>query len=253
MRMTHQFIRHSLVVSTLLLYVSSASADAIMRSQAMFADTIAEYYVEDDHVRLELEIGTNDVGSFRNLLPDELYQRLDYGNAPLEERLRTFATEDMTVLVGEKKLAGQVIRIGPATRPLRDAITGEELPTPEDEATVVIRATIIYSFDERPDSLTLVAPRETGMANIGFVLYHNGVAVNDYRYLSSGNTVNFDWQDAWYTAFSERALRRQYYSAGIIVSPSSPRSTYCCMSEGRTMISLRTSYGSTYMKPVIGE
>jgi len=50
------------------------------------------------------------------------------------------------------------------------------------------------------------------MANIGFVLYHKGVAVNDYRYLSSGNTVILDWQDTWYTAFSERALRRQYYS-----------------------------------------
>jgi hypothetical protein len=41
--MTHHFIRHALVVSTMLLYATSASADAIMRSQAMFADTIAEY------------------------------------------------------------------------------------------------------------------------------------------------------------------------------------------------------------------
>ena len=57
MRMTHHLIRHLLVVSTLLLYVSSASADAIMRSQAMFADTIAEFYVEDDHGRLERERG----------------------------------------------------------------------------------------------------------------------------------------------------------------------------------------------------
>jgi hypothetical protein len=196
----------------MLLYATSASADAIMRSQAMFADTIAEYYVEDDHVRLELEIGSNDIAAFRNLLPDALYQRLGYDDTPLVERLSTFATEDMPVLVGDTTIAGKVTNIGPATRPLRDSITGEELPTPEDEATVVIRATIIYSFDERPDSLTLVAPRETGMANIGFVLYHKGVAVNDYRYLSSGNTVNLDWQDAWYSAFSERALRRQYYS-----------------------------------------
>ena len=69
-----------------------------------------------------------------------------------------------------------------------------------------------FLFDERPDSLTLVAPRQTGLANIGFVLYHKGVAVNDYRYLSTGNTVNLDWQDAWYSAFPERGMRRQYYS-----------------------------------------
>jgi len=48
-------------------------ADAIVRSQAMFADTIAEYFIEDDHVRLELEIGSNDVGPFRHLLTDVLY------------------------------------------------------------------------------------------------------------------------------------------------------------------------------------
>jgi hypothetical protein len=195
-----------------LLCAGTATADAIMRSQAMFADTIAEYYVEDDHLRLELEIGSNDVAAFRNLLPDALYQRLGYDDTPLKERLTEFVTNDMPVFVDRKRLVGQVTNIGPATRPLRDQITGEVLPTPEDDAIVVIRATIVFPFDERPESLTLVAPRQTGLANIGFVLYHMGVAVNDYRYLSSGSTVNLDWQDAWYSSFPERSMRRQYYS-----------------------------------------
>jgi hypothetical protein len=118
----------------------------------------------------------------------------------------------MPVFAGNSRLVGRVVKIGPATRPIRDAITGEELPTPEDEAIVVIRATIVYPFDERPDSLALGAPRETGLANIGFVLYHKGVAVNDYRYLIPGLIVHLDWEDAWYSAFSERGMRRQYYS-----------------------------------------
>jgi hypothetical protein len=196
----------------MLLCAGTALADAIMRSQAMFADTIAEYYVEDKHLRLELEIGSNDVAAFRNLLPDALYQRLGYDDTPLKERLTEFVTNDMPVFVDRKRLVGQVTNIGPATRPLRDQITGEVLPTPEDDAIVVIRATIVFPFDERPESLTLVAPRQTGLANIGFVLYHKGVAVNDYRYLSNGNTVNLDWQDAWYSSFPERSMRRQYYS-----------------------------------------
>ena len=187
-------------------------ADAIMRSQAMFADTIAEFYVEDDHVRLELEIGFNDVGAFRNLLPDALYQQLNFGDTPLKERLNRFTVKDMPVIADGNRLSGRVTKIGPDTRPLRDEITGEDLPTPEDQATIVIRATIVFPFDQQPESLALVAPRETGMANIGFLLYHKGVAVNDYRYLSSGLIVNLDWQDAWYSAFSERGLRRQYYS-----------------------------------------
>ena len=40
----------------------------MQRSQAMFVDIIAEYDVEDDYIRLELEFGSNDVGAFRNLL-----------------------------------------------------------------------------------------------------------------------------------------------------------------------------------------
>ena len=212
--MAYPLYKYLLVASILsaLLCAGTALADAIVRSQAMFADTIAEYYVEDDHVRLELEIGSKDVAAFRNLLPDALYQRLGFDDTPLKERLSKFVTNDMPVFADRERLVGQVTNIGPATRPLRDQITGEVLPTPEDEATVVIRATIIFPFDEHPESLTLIAPRETGLASIGFVLYHKGIAVNDYRYLSSGSTVNLDWQDAWYSSFPERSMRRQYYS-----------------------------------------
>ena len=214
LRMAYPSPKKILAVSILstLLCAGTALADAIVRNQSMFADTIAEYFVEDDHVRLELEIGSNDVGAFRNLLPDALYERFDYGEVPLKDRLLKFVSEDMPVMDGDTIIAGRVTNIGPATRPLRDQITGEVLPTPEDEAILVIRATIIFSFDERPESLTLIAPRETGAANIGFVLYHKGVAVNDYRYLVSGQTVNLDWEDSWYSAFSDRGMRRQYYS-----------------------------------------
>lgn len=140
----------------------SAMADAIMRSEAMFADTIAEYFVEDDHVRPELEIGSNDVNAFRNLLPDALYQRLGHGNLPLNERLSKFAAEDMPVLAGGEKLTGRITSIGPGTRPLRDQITGEELPTPDDQAVLVVRATVMYPFDERPDALSFVTPLASG-------------------------------------------------------------------------------------------
>ena len=206
--------RHILAACTLLLFSRPGLvlADAIVRSQAMFADTIAEYYVEDDHVRLELEIGQSDVGAFRNLLPDDLYEHLGYGDKPLADRLKVFTDRDLTVLAGSSPLNGMFTKLGPGTRPLRDRITGEALPTPDDEAEVVIRATIVFPFEKRPAELTLVAPRETGQANIGFVLYHKGIAVNDYRYLASGFTVHLDWEDAWYSQFPQRGLRRQYFS-----------------------------------------
>ena len=196
----------------LLAHSGSLWADAIIRSQAMFANTIAEYYVEDDHVRLELEIGQSDIGAFRNLLPDDLYKHLEYGDTPLAERLKQFTTRDMAVLTGKSPMKGTISKLGPGTRPLRDNVTGEVLPTPDDEAEVVIRATIKFPFRKRPASLTLMAPQQTGQANIGFILYHKGVAVNDYRYLASGFTVSLDWEDAWYSQFPQRGLRRKYFS-----------------------------------------
>jgi hypothetical protein len=48
------------------------------------------------------------------------------------------------------------------------------------------------------------------MANIGFVLYHCGVAVNDFRYLGAKSTVDLDWDDPWYSRFRHRNLKRQF-------------------------------------------
>jgi hypothetical protein len=203
-------MRKRLICLLLILLPLQAAADAIVRSTAMFADTIAEYYVEQDHVRLELEIGEADIASFRNLLPDQIYQQLGYGDEPLQDRLRLFINQDMAVFNKGEALPGFVRDMGPATRPRRDEITGEELPTPDEEAVVVIGATLIFPFEGKPEALTLVAPSKTGLANIGFVLYHLGVAVNDFRYLSSGYEVQLDWEDAWYSTFPQRALKRQY-------------------------------------------
>ncbi len=197
----------------LMLFSSTCMADAIVRSQAMFASTIAEYFVERDHVRLELEIGEPDIAAFRNLLPDGIFEQLAFeAEGSFEERLALFSGRDMMILADGQALKGFVTELGPGVRPLRDEITGEALPTPEEDEEIIIRAVFRFPFDQLPAELTLTAPSLTGQAAIGFVLYHEGVAVNDFRYLSTGNTVRLDWEDAWYSAFTTRALRRQYFS-----------------------------------------
>jgi len=197
----------------LMLFSGTCMADAIVRSQAMFASTIAEYFVERDHVRLELEIGEPDIAAFRNLLPDGFFEQLAFeAEGTFEERLALFSGRDMMILADGQALKGFVTELGPGVRPLRDEITGEALPTPEEDEEIIIRAVFRFPFDQLPAELTLTAPSLTGQAAIGFVLYHEGVAVNDFRYLSTGNTVRLDWEDAWYSAFTTRALRRQYFS-----------------------------------------
>ncbi len=210
-----------LSISVLLLLVLSPSAtraDAIVVSRAMFASTIAEYFVEEHHVRVELEIGAADVKVFRNLMPDKVYRDMGFGAEPFEQRIADFFNRDLAIYIDDTPLAGAILDIGPETRVVRDPVTGEVMPAGEEEPEIVIAATLIYPFDERPESLTLYAPSETGMAGIGFVLYHKGVAVNDFRFLASGFTVQLDWDDPWYSAFETRSLRRQYFSpmAGFI-------------------------------------
>jgi hypothetical protein len=210
-----------LAIAVFLVWIIApiaAQADAIVVSRAMFASTIAEYYVEEDHVRLELEIGGADIGAFRNLMPDGIYEDMGFGSRPFEERIKDFFQRDLAIYVKDAALDGDLLSIGPETRVSRDAVTGEALPAGQEDPEIVIAATLLYPFGEQPESLTLVAPSETGMASIGFVLYHQDVAVNDFRFLASGFTVQLDWDDPWYSAFNTRALKRQYFSpmAGFI-------------------------------------
>ena len=133
-------------------------------------------------------------------------------DAAFEQQLADEAQGDLAILAQGEALQGFVVRMGPETRITRDPVTGEPLPPDEEEPEVVVAATLIYPFERLPEALTLVAPSATGVASIGFVLYHRGVAVNDFRFLASGYTVELDWDDPWYSSFDTRALRRQYFS-----------------------------------------
>ena len=161
-----------------------AVADALMQSQALKASTIIQYFIDEKGVRVELEIGAESVERFRNLLPDAIYQQFGYGDTPLAERLQTFFGEDLAIFAEGAALPGFVAEIGPSRRVLRDPINGTPLPI-QDEAPDVVRVTLIYPFAQEPppSELMFTAPRG---AEIGFVVYHRGVAVNDHRYPAPG-------------------------------------------------------------------
>jgi hypothetical protein len=185
-----------------------AEADALLQSQALKASTIVQYFIDKKGVRVELEIGADAVEKFSGLLPDTIYQQFGYGDTPLAERLQTFFGEELAILAQGEPLPGFVAEIGPSRRVLRDPINGTPLPI-QDEAPEVVRATLIYPFDQEPlpSELVFTAPRGP---DIGFVVYHRGVAVNDYRFLASGYLLKLDWDDPWYSRFTSRNLARQY-------------------------------------------
>lgn len=184
-------------------------ADAIVVSRAMLAGTIAEIFIEDDTVRIELEIGLSGLPAFRNILPDEMYRRLGYAEEVFADRYRRFFEHDMMIFADGRALPGRVTAIAVKQRAPRDEITGEELPVPAD-AENILRIELHYAFEGRPGTLSIKAPTDVAPVDIGFVLYHKNVPLNDFRYLGREQTATLDWDDPWYSSFNMRNLRRRY-------------------------------------------
>jgi hypothetical protein len=209
---SHLVCLFSLASVSLLPGARNAAADAIVSTRAMSASTIAEYFIEPGRVRLELEIGLGDLETFRNLLPDEIYERLGHAPRPLAERLGEFFRDDFAISAEQgAPLSGSVREIGPRTRVRRDEISGEPQADEAAEPEAVVFARIDYPLPDEPRTLTLRGPSRAA-TSVGFVAYHREIPVNDFRYLTHSQTLELDWGDPWYTSFDVRALRRRYFA-----------------------------------------
>jgi len=198
-----------------LLCATVARGDAVIQTRAMQSTTIAEYFIEEDGVRVELEIGLQDLPAFRNLLPDAIYEKMGYDPRPLTERFSAVFLEDcIGVADGGDPSPGRVLAMEPRDRIERDEISGEPVPRADgEEREMVIFAELFFPFESKPGTLTIGGPRVARSAQIGFVAYHKGLPVNDFRYLSEAYALDLDWEDPWYSSFEMRALRRTYFAA----------------------------------------
>jgi hypothetical protein len=213
-------------VFLILVPPSVLRPDALVITMAMKASTIAQIFVEQDSILVELEIGANDLQGFANLYPDELYERMGNDPEPLADRYPRFFREDFTLSADDSPpIMGRVVGFEARRRVIRDPITGAPLPVVDEEAEPVIFITISYPLAGRPRTLTLTPPRgPTGVttANIGFIVFHRSLPVNDYRYLGQAERLRLDWEDPWYSQFENRNLRRQFYapiSAFLYIEP----------------------------------
>ncbi len=210
------FVRALLCASLLFLLEPAAHlrSDPLVIVRAMTATTVAEIYVEQDSVLVEIEIGVADLPAFRNLMPDEIFERMGNEAEPLASRIPRFFQEDLVIRPENgAPLPGRVLDMTARPRIRRDEITGEPLPVEDPEAELTVFVRLSYRFSGQPDAMVVKPPAtESGMvaANIGFALYHRGLPVNDFRYLSRSERVQLDWTDPWFSQFDNRNLWRQY-------------------------------------------
>jgi hypothetical protein len=197
-----------------------ANADWINLSGAQNAPNIAEIYINDDHVKVELEIFVNDLVTFDRLIPDEFFAGTRIKRATLDERMQQFSNEDLQVIADNGlKLQANLKLIEPRFRkerpsPIRSKInpyTGQPIPGPPKDKRVLY-AELVYPFKHKPQSLTIIPPLDAeskiSKVPIGFMTYHKGAPLHDFKYLSGPSTVTFDWVDPWYSQFEKKALRR---------------------------------------------
>jgi hypothetical protein len=215
--------KYGLIISIIILFAlrpaPSALADWINLTGAQSAPNIAEIYIEDDHVRLVLEIYVADLDKFIDLLPDDILKGSGAKPPPLEERLRRFSSDTFQLITEEKrKLQAELKLVEPRLRKDRpnpfagviNPVTRRPVPGPPEDKRVLY-AELIYPFESKPTRLDIVPPLDAGgtpAVSIGFITYHKEVPVVDYRFLSEAARLHLDWDDPWYSRFENRALKR---------------------------------------------
>ena len=85
------------------IFLVPAKADWVNLSGAENAPNIAEIYINDDHVKVELEIFVNDMVTFDRLIPDSFFEGSDIKRPDLAERMRQFSKEDFQIITDQKK------------------------------------------------------------------------------------------------------------------------------------------------------
>jgi hypothetical protein len=207
----------------ILIPPSLAQADWINLTGAENSRNIAEIYVENDHVKIQLEVYIQDLLIFNELVPDSLFSEPISGRPGLEERIQAFAESGFQVVTDSgEKLSAKLDLAEPRLRVQRPSpfagtinpYTRQRVPGPPDDKRVLY-AELTYKFNGKPESLNFIPPAdENGLprASIGFLCYHKGVPVVDFRQLTDSNILHLDWDDPWYSVFEKKALKRTLQS-----------------------------------------
>ena len=211
------------VCLTSLLSAVTSHADWINLTGAENARNIAMIYVEQDHVKIKLEVFIKDMIVFDEMIPADFFPQPIPGRPDFDERQKIFSDQVFQVVTDTgEKLPVTINLVEPRMRIERPSpfagkinpYTRQRIPGPPEDKRVLY-AELTYPFKGQPKSLTFIPPlddKSIPRASIGFICYHMGVPVVDFRQLTSENILNLDWQDPWYSKFSKKQLKRTMQS-----------------------------------------
>jgi hypothetical protein len=208
-------MKKALVFTLLFLIRFHVSADFINLVQADKCESIIEIFVGENEIVAKLEIGEPDYQWFSDIIPVEYY-RGGFTSADKDARWRRFM-ERQFILKSEKGiLNGKVKFLDHRNRTSRSGIATGQV----DSALLaqkIIYVEIAYSIPTKISTLTITPPMQQGydtsLANIGFVVYHKTVPVNDLRILQQEETLVLSWEDPWYSYFRNPEISRHHKSS----------------------------------------
>lgn len=194
---------------------STAMADFINLIQADKCETILEIFINDSHILAKLEIGEQDYPWFSDVIPQRYFED-GFSNMEKSNRWSHFMKQQFVLKAGNRNLIGEIKLIEERVRvPRASLYTGLADSTLLNKKIIYVE--IEYQIPSRTGEISITPPIQEGyqasLANIGFIVYHKTIPVNDLRFLGVTETLHLDWEDPWYSIFENKNISRHHSSS----------------------------------------
>lgn len=194
---------------------SIAFADFINVIQADKCETIIEVFINDNNIVAKLEIGEQDYQWFSDVIPKEFVAG-GFDKSNQQKQWSRFMHRQFILQSGNVSIAGNVKVVEQRFRTPTTSFSSGQLDSTRLNKKIIY-VEIEYPIHSKIAQVSVIPPMQNGVAsspaNVGFVVYHKSIPVNDLRFLDAKETLNLDWEDPWYSWFENKNISRHHSSS----------------------------------------
>jgi hypothetical protein len=174
-----------------------------------------ELFIADGQIVVRFEIGEQDYQWFSDVIPQEVFEG-GYFDGDRDVRFGHFMQKQFVLMTNGRRMTGRVKKIDHRNRIARAGLSSDQVDSTLFSKKVVY-VEIEYALLQKPAEIIIAPPLPSASdgtpANIGFVVYHKTVPVNDLRFLEKKELLHLDWEDPWYSYFENRNISRHHQSS----------------------------------------